>query len=156
MDAHDYGPEMGAEWRGQLRTMQIIAGAFVAGPATYAAITVLSFEGANDSLGRMGMMALGFAAVMIVVSFIVPGTIGKVSEGGSPTALMAVCQTRLIVKLALLEGAAFFNIIALHMEHNWWSLAAAILLMILMLASFPTRSKIVFWVQTQKEMSSLD
>lgn len=156
MDTHDHGPELGAEWTGHLRTMQIIAGALVLGSTLFAVSVLVSFEGASDTLELLGMIGLGFAAVAIAVSSIVPGMIGKLNEGSSTTEHMGVYQTRLIVRLAILDGAAFFNITALQMEHNFWSLGIAGLLMILMLASFPTQSKIALWLQTQKEISSLD
>ena len=155
MDTHGHGAELGAEWRRHLRTMQIIAAALVLGPSVFAAVVLMSFPGGSDVLELLGKIGLGFAAVTIVVSVIVPGMIGKLKEGSSTQQYLEVYQTRLIIKLALLEGAAFINIVALQAEQSWWSLGTAGFVVILMIAGFPTQSKIEFWMQAQKEMSSL-
>tara|TARA_B100000029_G_scaffold350205_1_gene342616 strand:+ start:3531 stop:3941 length:411 start_codon:yes stop_codon:yes gene_type:complete len=135
--------------------MQIIAVALVLGPAVFAAVVLATFQGASDSLELLGKIGLGFAAVTIVMSVIVPGMIGTLKETSSTQQFLGVYQTRLIIKLALLEGAAFINIVALQAEQSWWSLGTAGFVVILMIAGFPTRSKIEFWIQAQKEMSSL-
>ena len=155
METHDHGAKLGPEWRGHLRTMQIIATALVLGPAVFAAVVLATFQGASDALELLGKIGLGVAAVTIVMSVIVPGMIGKLKETSSTQQYLGVYQTRLITKLALLEGAAFINIVALQAEQSWWSLGMAGFVVILMIAGFPTRSKIEFWTQSQKEMSSL-
>ena len=109
----------------------------------------------SDALELLGKIGLGFAAVTIVMSVIVPGMIGTLKETSSTQQYLGVYQTRLITKLALLEGAAFINIVALQAEQSWWSLGTAGFVVILMIAGFPTQSKIEFWIQAQKEMSSL-
>jgi hypothetical protein len=53
----------------------------------------------------------------------------------------------LIVTLALLEGAAFFNLISVMIEHHVISLIAAIALLGLMAVRFPSRTKVSWWVQ---------
>ena len=155
METHDHGAKLGPEWRGQLRTMQIIATARVPGPAVFAAVVLATFQGASAALELLGKIGLGVAAVTIVMSVIVPGMIGTLKETSSTQQYLGVYQTRLITKLALLEGAAFINIVALQAEQSWWSLGMAGFVVILMIAGFPTRSKIEFWTQSQKEMSSL-
>jgi hypothetical protein len=55
----------------------------------------------------------------------------------------------MIIKLALLESAAFFNVIATVVEHNWWSLGLAGLLVGWMLTNFPTRSRVERWIAEQ-------
>ena len=148
METHDHGPKLGPEWRGHLRTVQIIAAALVLGPAVFAAVVLATFQGASDALELLGKIGLGVAAVTIVMSVIVPGMIGTLKETSSTLQY-------LIIKLALLEGAAFINIFALQAEQSWWSLGTAGFVVILMIAGFPTGSKIEFWIQAQKEMSSL-
>tara|TARA_B100000029_G_scaffold58856_1_gene52991 strand:+ start:989 stop:1459 length:471 start_codon:yes stop_codon:yes gene_type:complete len=155
MEAQDHGAKLGPEWRRHLRTMQIIAAALVLGPVLFAAVVLVTFQAASDALELLGKIGLGFAAVTIGMSVIVPGMIGKLKETSSTQQYLGVYQTRLIIKLALLESAAFINIVALQAEQSWWSLGAAGFVMILMIAGFPTASKIEFWMQAQKEMSSL-
>lgn len=63
-------------------------------------------------------------------------------------------MTRHIIRLALLEGAAFFNIVATIIEHNWWSLGIAGLLVGWMLTQFPTRNRVEAWIARQEPGSS--
>jgi hypothetical protein len=62
----------------------------------------------------------------------------------------------MIVGLALLEGMAFFNIIACIIEHNWWSLAIAGCLALWMLMVFPSRNRVEQWIETQRMNSDTD
>ena len=103
----------------------------------------------------MGMIALAFAAVMIIARFIVPGLIGDPLALVTAGELLGLYQTRLIAGIALLEGAALLNITAFHMEHHWSSLMIAGILMLLMLSSWPTRSKIESWIRIQRELAGL-
>lgn len=57
-----------------------------------------------------------------------------------------VFMTRHLIRLALLEGAAFFNIVATFIEHNWWSLGIAGVLVGWMLTNFPTRNRVERWI----------
>ena len=61
--------------------------------------------------------------------------------------ICGVYRGQLIVGLALLEGAAFFNLIALLLEKSIVSLAVVIVLLSFMAIKFPTRDKVSFWVQ---------
>lgn len=55
--------------------------------------------------------------------------------------------TRTIVAVALLEGSAFFNLIAYLMEGKVLSLILAGVLLVMILMHFPWQSKIADWVQ---------
>ena len=65
-------------------------------------------------------------------------------------ALYGVYRTKLILGLAMLEGMAFFNIVACIMEHNWWSLALAGCLIVWMLMAFPSQGRVERWIETQR------
>lgn len=54
------------------------------------------------------------------------------------TALLPVYQVEHIIKIALLEGVAFLNIIAFKMERQSWTLGVAGLLLALIVVRFPT------------------
>jgi hypothetical protein len=60
-------------------------------------------------------------------------------RGGSPApetlGLMRQYQVRMIVGLAMLEGAALFNTVAFLLEGHWWSLAVVGVLLAFMLAA---------------------
>ena len=64
---------------------------------------------------------------------------------------MTVYITQHIIKSALLEGAAFFNLIIFLIEGNPLSLLIGLLLAGALLAGFPTRDRIENWLADQIE-----
>ena len=65
--------------------------------------------------------------------------------------LLAVYQTALIIGAALLEGATFFLAIAYFLEGQILSLIVAGVLMGLLVARFPTRSRVAGWIDRELE-----
>jgi hypothetical protein len=59
-------------------------------------------------------------------------------------------QSALIIRSALLEGAAFFCLVAYMLEHNALSLAGAGMMLLFMLFGFPTRSKVEEAIETER------
>lgn len=153
---------------GVLRTMQIIHFALVTGVLLFLAIVFLVVrKGALDkepwSLeGTRTLVSMGFGAVAIVLSFMLPGVVlgaarksaatGRWGDPNIPVptdpaeretlGLLMGIQTALIVRLALLEGAAFFAIIAFMTEGKALALVVAGVLLVLMLLYFPSGSSV--------------
>jgi hypothetical protein len=73
--------------------------------------------------------------------------------GGSPEEWLNVYQSRLIIQLALLEGATFFFLIAYLLEGLPWNLVGAGVMLLGMLTLFPTRSGIESWIANQRELA---
>ena len=63
--------------------------------------------------------------------------------------LMTLFHVRTIVGAAVLEGCAFFASIAYFLERNPLALGLAIFLILGVAAHFPTRSRMVGWVERQ-------
>jgi hypothetical protein len=57
--------------------------------------------------------------------------------------------TKLIIACALLEGAAFFNIVSYFLERQPWNLLIALVLLLMILAHFPTSSRVTSWVEDE-------
>jgi hypothetical protein len=115
---------------------------------------------------QLTYLGLGLGALGLVFAFIVPGFIGgsikqALAEGkrvelpaqfaasqevGIIGNLLFLYQTRLIIGYAILEGAAFFNLVATMIERQDVSLAIVGLLLGAMLVKFPTRGKIESWL----------
>ncbi|REJ93810.1 MAG: hypothetical protein DWQ34_09900 [Planctomycetota bacterium] len=143
-----------------VRTSQIIAGALIAGVVMFAVIGVVAFGALSDDPSGMIVSLVGavFAVMSIVMHRVVPSAIVRPvrSRGRSATSadeLPGMYRTKLIIGLAILEGAAFFNIVAAIVEHNWWSLGIAGVLVFWMLTAFPTRTRIEHWIETQQLLS---
>jgi len=141
-----------------VRAAQIITIALVMGVVTFAVIAVL-FVGALQPPpdGRLiSGLGAGFAVIAFVMHLVVPAMIARPqAQFTDEKQLYGAYLGKTIIGPALLEGAAFFNIVALIIEHNWWSLAIAGGLVFWMLAMFPTRTRVDHWVETQQLSSKL-
>ena len=108
-------------------------------------------------------MSFVMAIVAVIVAMIFPGilvrnqrqsilagkpTLRAGSVGGPPEAerefgpLVAGYQTALIIRSAILEGAAFFCLISYLIEGQTLSLIGAGVLLLFLLSGFPTQSRI--------------
>jgi hypothetical protein len=86
---------------------------------------------------------------------------GRVPDGAGPAAgpsavndvgqLAAAFQTRLIVANALLEGAAFFCLIAYMVEVQPLCLGTPIVLVLVMVSQIPTQNRLETWVSQELE-----
>src|SRR5581483_670179 len=73
------------------------------------------------------------------------------ADGSAVRPWLAVYQTRTIVGAALLEGGAFFLLVAYMAEGAPWVLVVAAVLWIAMAwLHFPTRDKVEAWVTDQQ------
>jgi hypothetical protein len=148
----------------RLRVMQIITVALVLGVAVFLGIVLYLVQVQNQGRGTMtpppdlpvlSLMAAGFLAVLTVASFLVPaGVVRKSLRGITDTNWepdLGVYQVALIVGLAMLEGACFFNCIAYLLEAQPYTLGCIGIGLLLMLARFPTESRVRLWRDNQKE-----
>jgi hypothetical protein len=156
-----------------VRTLRMIVGALLVGALTFAGIVifVISPGGGNPPSGWLvTLVGAVFALLMIAVRFILPeayarSAVARVARGettmtdeqaaaladtGVIGQLLAIYQTGTIIAAAPLEGASFFNLIAYLIEGQWPSLAIAGVLIALMAALFPTRERVLAWIETQQ------
>ncbi|HEX2475589.1 MAG TPA: hypothetical protein VHK01_12630 [Lacipirellulaceae bacterium] len=68
--------------------------------------------------------------------------------------LIAMYQNSLIVGGAILEGAAFFNLVAYMLEQQPMNLVVAGVLLLLLLSQIPTVSRLESWIET--ELTTID
>lgn len=140
-----------------VRVMQIIAGALVMGAISFAAVAVfvrLAVQNPDEGWTVSSLGAFG-AAMMLSAQLVVPNAISrsiapKQESVASNSSFCTAYLSGLMVGLALLEGAAFFNLVAYIIEGNWWSLAITGVLVFAMLAKFPTSTRVQHWIETQQ------
>lgn len=146
-----------------LRTMQVIAGALILGVLVMGAVAASLAIGAEAEAERsqlVASIAAGLSLLVLVVAAIVPANVSGAlrEEPGSPArelAFYTAYQTRMIVRLALVEGAAMLNLVAAIVDKQQYSLVLAGLLVLIMLAMFPTRGRVERFIKTQVELSEL-
>ncbi len=159
-----------------LRQLQIITGALVAGTLFFMVIT-LAFTGGQFQAANLSVLsytAAGFAFVALILRMVVPGflvskgrkliargtlqlpsgglspnMVGSLERAGDAGKLWMALQTSTIVSAALLEGAAFFALIAFLAEQSPLSFMIAIALIVGVILHIPTRSRIIQWTEDQ-------
>ena len=151
----------------RLRVMQIIAAALIVGVLFFAGIAVVQTMSRPSGEPFLAYLAAGFAVMQVVLWGILPTVISSgacrqlrrtagLEEAGQTNALVGIYQTKMIVAMALLEAAAFFNLIAYMNCVYWWSLAVAGGLTILMATGFPTQFRVDSWIETQQQSFDWD
>jgi hypothetical protein len=145
-----------------IRQMQIVVLALMLGVIMFGTITMLITWKRDPDNSTISFIAAGFAAFAIPMSFIIPAIVssglvksamaelkGDNSENLSKTVnkLSAAYQTKLIIGVAVLEGAAMFNLVANIIEAQSASLVIAGVLVLLMALLFPTPLAVENWVR---------
>ena len=163
-----------------LFTMRIIAIALIVGVLTFGGIASFIVFGMAQPVqppaGRKNaaeiLMYLGLAgaALMVVVSFVIPNLLANgivkgvvklvqnATSAGSKelfSRLLMAAQVRMIVALAFIEGAAFFNLlVAFIVARSLISLAIVAGLLVVMAIHFPTKMKLARWLEEQQRALS--
>ncbi len=149
----------------QVRVMQMITGALVAGVLGFLAV-VLVIQQQQAQAGQpplqtaiISLVAAGGFVVMFGVWLILPPTLirqGLAQIAGKPAdppnetrTLLALKQTTHIVACALLEGPAFFALTAYMVERQPYTLGIALACVLLILLSFPTQERMQRWLDEQ-------
>jgi len=159
-------------FEGVLRVTQIIVGTLAAGVFFFMVVMLvlsgMQFQpmGAEAVISLVGA-GIGVMAVpprLLVPSLIVNSSVQRIARGTwtpgrqpmgqSPPEtdegkLLQVFLTKTIVGNAILEGAAFFNLVAFILEGQLYSLVLAVLLLLGILASFPTSAGLTDFLETQ-------
>jgi preprotein translocase subunit SecY len=155
--------------RNPFLAMQIIAFALIQGVVVFGIVAVVM--GLNREPGDpfITYIAAGFGALMIVMRLVVPPIIANsmvgrlcretsgLNEPGQRDderrrQLTAIYQSTMIIGMAFLEGAAFFNLVAYLSEVSPISLVVAGILLALMALAFPSRSRVETWIDDQMRM----
>jgi hypothetical protein len=137
--------------------MQIINGSLILGVTVFLGIVLLTTQNQQPQVPQLTYYALGFLALAIVIALAfhmpIPGhQLKQVTQKQFDSdevfmALAPIYQTERIIKLAIIEGAAFFTVFSYMQEKVWWSLAATGLAIFLMILGFPTRATVNAWIE---------
>jgi hypothetical protein len=135
---------------------RIIAGALPAGVIIFVVVAISLRLGQPPGETFLAPVGAGFAVVIVLLRIAVLGVLGRQRGSSAPEtlALVRLYQVRMIVGLAMLEGAALFNAVAFLLEGHWWSLAVVGVLLAFMLAAFPTRMAVQQWLDDRKGTAS--
>lgn len=153
-------------------TCQLIILSLATGVAAFG-IYVICFPPRTDDppnkvlVWTMSVLGLAIAIVRAIVPRIVTAQFRSrlragiwrypVGQGGiepktAEEKLALVFQTQMLVGAALLEGAAFANLIAFMLEGQLVSLLLAIAFFVGLLLDFPTLRSVTVWIERQKKL----
>jgi hypothetical protein len=164
--------------RGQLRVMQIIAGAMLTGVlgmlafVLYFVLVVRNGQAVNPraEIPLLSLLAVILLAANVPVAIVLPGNLTRAAvrqiaagtwrpagfTGLSPNTLntdsaklLAVRQTTKIIALALVEGAACLGGMAYLLEAKPWALGVVAVAILFILFTFPTEGRVRTWLEQQ-------
>jgi hypothetical protein len=140
--------------------MQIISVSLIMGILLFLGVAMVMAQDQQPSEPYLTYVALVFAGAAILGHHFVripvqTDRLNQLAEEGQFVSqsdgvfaeLAPKYQTEHIIKMALLEGPAFFAGVAYMQEKVWWNLAAIGLIIFLMLIRFPTHSRINAWIE---------
>ncbi len=157
----------------RLMIMTVIWFALIMGVVTFGVIVVFIGieQKPGDGLPLITYVGMGMAALMLVLRLIIPDLVARKqfalamqtvkTEGIDDEEQMLgtfyqIFMVRLIIGMALLEGAAMLNLIAVMAENQKLAFVPVAILLLVMIASVPTKSKLDGWIRTQMENYSLE
>lgn len=162
------------------QTMQIIVGALAAGVVLFFLVTLVVAANGERQVPEtplISYMAIAATPMAILMALIVPGVVMRSHReaivAGNATSqeeaasvpplpaeeekllpLMGGYQTALILRTAILEGAAFLCLTAYMLEGQAWVLIGAGLLLLFMLAAMPTRSRVEDAIERERQAAN--
>ena len=145
--------------RSNLNMLRIVCFALITGVVIFLLLSSVLVDWQNlsmamDTLPMVGM-AVGF--ICIVQAFIVPGIIASssansialTSEDERVRKLSSIFQTKTIVGYALLEGAAFINIIFFFVAKNLLPLSIVAVALAAMVVMIPREDSVLSWIESR-------
>lgn len=153
---------------GVVRTSQIIVSALAMGVVTFAVVVVFFVSGGPAAKGNLlTLLAIVFAGAALVLGFVIPQFVTaanrrKIAAGTWPSSpnqgpvpdsdtgkLALTYPAKMIVAAALFEGGCFFALTVYMIERQPLSLVAAAVLLLCLLAHFPTLGRVEAWIEEQ-------
>mgnify|MGYP001260938337 FL=1 len=148
------------------QTMQMIVGALAGGVLSFLGVVLVLGQqqpGPPPDQPMLTYMSIVATFVAIVMAMIIPGVVIRNQRqailAGKPKPpeaarelgpLVAGYQTAIIIRRALVEGAAFFCLVAYMLERQSLSLVGAGVLLVFLLGGFPTRSKLEDAIENER------
>ncbi|HWL07667.1 MAG TPA: hypothetical protein VNQ76_04630 [Planctomicrobium sp.] len=137
-----------------LKATQIIAAALMAGVVS--TIGMVLFLINNEVIGvdvRGNLISLIMAGGSLVSLMLLSVLTIWPVKATTEFPLHTLWQRRMVIRFALLEGAALLNAVGAIVERQWWSFALLLGIFILMILFFPTRTRFEHFIETHTPLS---
>ncbi len=144
--------------------MQIIAAALMLGALFFLLIAFFTTRGQPAGDPTIAYLAVGLAVALLCGSLVASTIVAnqklrQPQAGGKQLSnldFFQVLQTRVILRAAMLEGAAFFCFIAYMTSQLWWSIATVLGLLVGDARLLSHAVEFDAWVRDQRELCGLD
>lgn len=147
--------------QGYVRANQIVTAGLCMGVLIFMGIVLTMQQGRLDGEPDiLSWMGIGAAVMMYANHLIIPRLlqavelkklsaerIREVDDAERWNLIAPIYRTRHIIGSAILEGAAFFNLVAYMVEPFAGNLIAAAVLLVVLALKIPTATRMQFWVQ---------
>ncbi len=135
------------------RNTQIIAGALIMGVLCFAVVALQTAQNNQVPFAILSIVAAVLAGVALPLSFIIPTylvanqkpILAETTEPELSFRLARLYQTRVIVRMCLLDVVAFANLVAHTMEKQTWTWGVVAVLVACMAVSFPSQAQFEQW-----------
>jgi hypothetical protein len=146
-----------------LRTLRIVNVALVMGVLPFVGIDIFMWAQGqvpvNRGMEMVSYMAAGTAVLVLIVHFVVMAALATAAQmklrdalAVSTRQLMELYGGRMIIGSALLEGKAFFFLVAFMTDGKPWALAGGLAFAALIaVLHFPTLQRVEAWIATMRE-----
>jgi len=145
--------------RPRLTVLQIIVGVMCGGVLMFALVTNLMSPWAQSAMDISMLPLLGAAAsfFLMILSFVMPALVAssvpqtESDDDRKPNLEQAagVFMTGRIIRVALLEGICFLNLVVYLLEESWLSLIAVAIGLFLLFLAFPTARGMRRWLEAK-------
>ena len=161
-----------SDLKDRIRSFRIVLLALIAGVGLFAMIVVAVASINWAPPGTISLIIFFVTFVIVAQSLVIPRLIGKSasnqlvsSEKKSaglpneshlkesvdlPSKLLGVWFTSNLIGIAMLESAAFINLVFAMIEGSGWHLVVGFALLFVMLLRFPTEDKVFSWVEEKQ------
>lgn len=147
------------EWNGldaAVRVSQVIVFALLFGAIAFAMVILTQQSSVTLTAATMTWIGVAGAAIAIPTSYTLPPIFETLTTLDNSTTkakgksreerLFELFQVQLIMRCAILEGAAFLNIVAFQQEHCLYSILAIVLLVVMIAMRIPTKRRVQTWI----------
>jgi hypothetical protein len=148
-----------------VRSMQIIVGALTLGVLMFAGLDAALWASGSvpkgPGSGIISYTALAVGVAVLLVHAVMMTTQARAirrrlaDANLTPVALAGLYAVRLIVGAALLEGAAFYFLVAFLLDGLAWTFAGGLVFAVLIpILHFPTRDRVGRWIEAQRQRAA--
>ena len=156
-----------ADFNQAVLVLQIICAGLMFGVVVFGIFTLLQDSDGPANNPQLTYFALFEAIIVIPIALLIPRFVNPKQQPIRPSyndqvnpksaqAQIAPLQIQKIIQYALLEGSAFFCLVAYFIERHSLALLSVVIILFLMVVIFPTHASVTQWLRRRREMAMFE